>query len=110
MEAVVGKTASINLVDGLPRMGEGVGGASFSCSMEAVVGDAAAIVLLVGLSLGIGETASIDFLDGLCTVGIRGALDWISLGTGSSCIACPLSRISLPAACETGGEAARDSG
>ena len=31
MEAVVGKTASIDLVDGVPRVGGGVGGARFSC-------------------------------------------------------------------------------
>ena len=31
MEAVVGKTASIDLVDGVPRVGGGVGGARFAC-------------------------------------------------------------------------------
>ena len=67
-EEVVRKTASIDLVDGLPRMGEGVGGASFSCSMEAVIGEVASIVFLDGLPLGmglIGAGVSIDFWDGL---------------------------------------------
>ena len=60
----------------------------------------------------VAGTASIDLLDWVFSVGMGkfGVLGQISLGTGSSCIACPLSRISLPAACETGGEAARDSG
>ena len=81
-----GKTASINLVDGLPRMGEGVGGASFSYSMEAVLGEAASIVFLDGLPLGmglIGAGVSIDFWDGLSLgmglIGAGGFAQWRQL-------------------------------
>ena len=45
-----------------------LGWASFSCSMEAVIGEAASIVFLDGLPLGmglIGAGVSIDFWDGL---------------------------------------------
>ena len=54
MEEVVGKTASIDLVDRPPRVGKGVGGVSFSCSMGAIVRDDASIESLGGLPLGMG--------------------------------------------------------
>ena len=94
MEEVAGKTASINSLGGLP-LGRGFNGAGGSCAMEAVIAGTVSIEFSGGLPLGRG---------------VSGVLGWVLSGTGASCIACPLSRISLPAACETGGEAARDSG